>query len=87
MDGNSYRRRRSCIIDFEFNFDTKSFENFIMTPTFVNKDLLTVFAPIIQAKKAKKAGRIFQNSLKALPKIVISSNTSFFINLKYLSTT
>lgn len=52
MDGSSYRRRRSCIIDFDYNFELKAFENFNMTPTYVDKDLVTVFAASKHKKKA-----------------------------------
>lgn len=64
MDGSSYRRRRSCIIDFDFNFVSKTFENFRMTPTFVNKDLLTVFAPDKQEKIANKSWLNISKKLK-----------------------
>ena len=84
MDGNSYRRRRSCIIDFEFNFDTKSFENFIMTPTFVNKELLTVFAPIIQAKKAKKSWSYISKQLEGDAKDRYIFKYKFFYKLEIL---
>lgn len=52
MDGSSYRRRRSCIFDFDYNFELNAFENFNMIPTYVDKNLVTVFATSKHKKKA-----------------------------------
>ena len=84
MDGNSYRRRRSCIIDFEFNFDTKSFENFIMTPTYVNKEFLTVFAPKSQAKKAIKSWSYITHQLENISQKRYLFFYKFFYKLEIL---
>lgn len=64
MDGSSYRRRRSCIIDFEYNRESKSFEKFKMTPTFVDSNLQTIFAPEKQKKIALKSWQKITNNLK-----------------------
>lgn len=64
MDGSSYRRRRSCIIDFEFNRESKSFEKFKITPTFVDSNLQTIFAPEKQKKIALKSWQKVTRNLK-----------------------
>ena len=64
MDGSSYRRRRSCIIEFEFNRETKSFEKFKMTPTLVDSNLQTIFAPEKQKNLALKGWRRITNNLQ-----------------------
>lgn len=66
MDGSSYRRRRSCIIDFDYNFELKAFENFNMIPTFTDKNLVTIFAPTKHKEKAIKSWKKISSKLKGL---------------------
>jgi hypothetical protein len=66
MDGSSNRRRRSCIIDFDYNFELNTFDNFVMTPTFVNKDLITVFSPKKQRHKTNQSWNKITSKLNTI---------------------
>jgi poly-gamma-glutamate capsule biosynthesis protein CapA/YwtB (metallophosphatase superfamily) len=66
MDGSSFRRRRSCILNFEYSFSEKKFINFEMIPTYVNKNLITILAPEDQKKKAIKSWLYISENLKSI---------------------
>ena len=44
MDGNSFRRRRACILDIEISEINKKIENIEFIPTNINKELITIFS-------------------------------------------
>jgi len=85
MDGNSYRRRRSCIIDFDYNFELKVFENFRMIPTFVNKELETIFAPSKQKKIAINSWLNISKKLNLLSQAKYNSKYRFFYKCEILN--
>lgn len=66
MDGSSFRRRRSCIMNFEYSFSERKFVNFEMIPTYVNKNLITILAPEDQKKKAIKSWLYISENLKSI---------------------
>jgi hypothetical protein len=85
MDGNSYRRRVSCIIDFEYNFESKVFENFNMTPTFMNKDLETIFAPKKHEIQAIKSWVFISKKLNKLSNSEYAKKYKLFYKLEILN--
>lgn len=85
MDGSSYRRRRSCIIDFDYNFELKSFDNFKMTPTYVDKDLVTVFADLKHTKIAIKSWKKITSKLNKIKYSKYSSNYKLLYKYEILN--
>jgi hypothetical protein len=85
MDGSSYRRRRSCIIDFNYNFELKVFENFRMIPTYVNKKLETIFAPPKHKKIAINGWLNISKKLNSLSKAKYNSKYRFLYKFEILN--
>lgn len=64
MDGNSYRRRRSCLLKIDFCPKEMKFKNFNFLPTFMDNDLKVDFSNTYQKKRTLKSWSYVSRLLK-----------------------